>query len=100
MRMQYEYQAIPDGEAPQTGDPLFQHVVDTYASETNKVVSTWRRFGDEDLAYRPHPKSSTVLEIMRHQVLSERRFFGEFLGRLEVAAEEVLPQSDTVEAFS
>jgi uncharacterized damage-inducible protein DinB len=52
------------------------------------------------LEYRPHPKSSTVADIMRHQLLSERRFFGEFLGTPEVPAPEVLPPSDSPEAFA
>ena len=61
-------------------DPVFQHLLDTYASETNKVVSLWRQFGPEDMAFKPAEKSSTVLEIMKHQLLSERRFFAEFIG--------------------
>jgi uncharacterized damage-inducible protein DinB len=63
------------------------------------VISTWRSFGDADLAYRPHPKSSTVLEILRHQLLSERRFFGELLGSPEPPPDRVLPEEATVEAF-
>jgi uncharacterized damage-inducible protein DinB len=72
-------------------NPLFQHMLDTYASESNKVVSTWREFADADLAFRPHPRSSTVAEILKHQLLSERRFFGEFLGTPEPPADQVLP---------
>ncbi|HEY1340961.1 MAG TPA: hypothetical protein VGF59_25790, partial [Bryobacteraceae bacterium] len=97
--MRYDFQAIADAEVPRAADPLFQHVLDTYASETNKVISTWRAFHDGDLGYRPHPKSSTVLEIFRHQLLSERRFFGEFLGCPELPAEQVLPRDQTVDAF-
>jgi uncharacterized damage-inducible protein DinB len=97
--MRYADKAITDSEIPRGGDPAFQHALDTYASETNKVVSTWRGFLDSDLSYRPHPKSSTVLEILRHQLLSERRFFGEFLGCPEPPAEQVLPEEATVAAF-
>ena len=97
--MEYEYRAIADAEIPQASDAVFQHLLDTYASETNKVISTWRSYGDADLAYRPHPKSSTVLEILQHQLLSERRFFGEFLGCPEPPAGEVLPHEPTVTAF-
>ena len=75
--MHYEQVAIRD--VPQAASPAYQHLVDTYASETNKTVSVWRTFTDADLVWRPHPSSSTVEEIMKHQLLSERRFFGEFL---------------------
>ena len=85
--MQYAAIAIPRAAL----NPLFQHILDTYASESNKVVSTWRAFTDADLAFRPHPRSSTVAEILKHQLLSERRFFGEFLGTPEPPAAEVLP---------
>ena len=40
--MRYPYIAIADDDIPRAADPLFQHVVDTYASETNKVVSVWQ----------------------------------------------------------
>lgn len=36
---------------------------------------------------------------MRHQLLSERRFFAEFLGLPEPPAEQVLPQRNSVEDF-
>jgi hypothetical protein len=57
--MKYEFVAIADNEIPVARDPVFLHILDTYASETNKVISTWRSFSEEDLAYRPHRKSST-----------------------------------------
>ena len=44
------------------------------------MAAVWRGFTDADLGYRPHPRSSTVADILKHQLLSERRFFGEFLG--------------------
>src|SRR5579884_1440927 len=47
--MIYEYVAIPESEIPEAGEALFQHVVDTYASESNKVISIWRGFEDGDL---------------------------------------------------
>ena len=37
---------------------------------------------------------------MKHQLLSERRFFAEFLGAPEVAAEQVLPKQLTVEGLN
>ena len=43
--MTYEFIAIPDQDVPQAKDPLFQHLVVTYASETNKTASMWRAIG-------------------------------------------------------
>lgn len=37
---------------------------------------------------------------MKHQLLSERRFFGEFLGSPELPAAEVLPAQQTVESYA
>ncbi len=45
------------------GDPLFQHVLDTYESGTAKTKSVWLRFTDADLNWRPEPRSRTVREI-------------------------------------
>ncbi|MEO7039745.1 MAG: DinB family protein [Gemmatimonadaceae bacterium] len=89
--MQYAYVAIADEKIPRAAEPAYQHMLDTYASETNKVASVWREFRDDDLGYRPHPRSTSVGDIFRHQLLSERRFFGEFIGTREPAATEVLP---------
>ena len=72
-------------------DPLFQHLVDTYESETAKTKSVWLRFEENDLDWRPDPKSRMVREILEHQLLSERRFFGEFLGSPEPPPASVLP---------
>jgi uncharacterized damage-inducible protein DinB len=98
--MSYEYIAIPEDRVPRAAHPLFQHALDIYAGETNKVVSVWRTFRDEDLAYRPHPRSSTVADIMKHQLLSERRFFAEFLGAPEPAASAIPPADPTVDAYA
>src|SRR5581483_1831055 len=97
--MHYEFVAIPSAEVPCAREAVFQYAIDTYASETNKVISTWRCFGDGDLGYRPHPKSETVLGILRHQLLSERRFFAEFAAVPEPAPEMVLPEGQTVDGF-
>jgi uncharacterized damage-inducible protein DinB len=94
--MRYAFIAIADDSVPRASDPMFQHMLDTYASESNKVVSVWREFGDDDLAYRPHPRSTTVGDILKHQLLSERRFFGEFIGIPEPAPADVLPPTWTL----
>src|SRR5271165_4153688 len=96
--MSYPNSAIHPSDIPQAVNPVFQHLLDTYASETNKVVAVWRCFDPADLTYRPHPKSSTVAEILKHQLLSERRFFGEFVGTPEPPANEVLPPALEVDA--
>jgi uncharacterized damage-inducible protein DinB len=96
--MQYPHPEIPDSDVPRAADPLFQHVVDTYASETNKTASVWLMFTDADLEWRPHARSTTVGGILKHQLLSERRFFAEFLGSAEPAGAEILPAKITVEA--
>jgi uncharacterized damage-inducible protein DinB len=95
MPMTYDQVGIPDREVPRSSSPVFQHLLDTYASETNKVISVWHEFAEVDLSFRPHPRSSSVLEIFKHQLLSERRFFGEFLGTPEPAPAQVLPVGGT-----
>lgn len=97
--MDYSAAVIPNSDVPSARNPLLQHVVDTYASETNKVASVWQAFGDADLRYRPHERSSTVEAIFKHQLLSERRFFGEFLGLAEPPAAAVLPTGGSVRAY-
>jgi uncharacterized damage-inducible protein DinB len=100
MPMQYEYTAIPEAQVPRAADPVFQHLLDTYASETSKVVSVWRQFAPEDMSFKPAERSATVLEIMKHQLLSERRFFAEFIGLVgEPEAAALLPPELTPSAF-
>jgi uncharacterized damage-inducible protein DinB len=98
--MHYDFIAIPDQDVPRAVDPVFQHLLDTYASETDKTVSVWRGFGDEDLDFRPHAKSSTVADILKHQLLSERRFFGEFVGTPAPPPDQVLPATRDVSAYT
>lgn len=100
MPMTYPIIAIQAAEIPSATDVKLQHLLDTYASETNKVFSVWSGFRSKDLEFRAHPKSSSVAEIMRHQLLSERRFFAEFLGTSEVPATEVLPEESSPEAYA
>jgi uncharacterized damage-inducible protein DinB len=98
--MKYEDVAIKEADVPVASTRLFQHLVKTYASEVNKLNSVWNEFKDDDLSFKPHPRSSSVQQIMEHELLSERRFFGEFLGLPEVPANEVLPQSRTPQAYA
>ena len=98
--MNYEDVAITDDGVPLASIRIFQHLLKTYASEVNKLNSVWHQFDEADLAFKPHPRSSTVQQIIEHELLSERRFFGEFLGLPEVPANEVLPESRTPQAFA
>ena len=98
MSMAYEHTEVADAVVPRAAFPFGQHILDTYASEINKVVSVWREFTDGDLAFRPHPRASTIGDILTHQLLSERRFFGEFLGAPEPSPGEVVPRPMTVVA--
>lgn len=92
--------AIPESAIPRAAARVFQHVVDTYASETNKVASVWTQFSDAELSYRPDGRSSNVGEIFKHELLSERRFFGEFLSLPEPQPADVLPLVQSVHNFT
>src|SRR5262249_11721204 len=92
--MNYEHTAIPDAEIPQAVEPVFQHLLATYASEVNKTVSVWLAVPDALLDFRPHAKTNTIRTIFVHQLLSERRFFAEFAGLEEPAVEELLPPGE------
>jgi len=70
--MKYQDVAIKDDEVPKASSPIFQHIVKTYASEANKLHSVWHEFADDDLAFKPHPRASTVGQIIEHELLSER----------------------------
>lgn len=98
--MNYSRTFIAPHQTPRAAAPLFQHLLDTYAGETNKTASVWHSFDAADLPWKPHPRSATVEEIMKHQLLSERRFFGEFLGSPEPVPAEVLPPTPGIEAFT
>ena len=94
MSMHYEHEFIPQSAVPRARLPLLQHLADTYASETNKTASLWSELTDEQLEFRPHSRSSAVRQILVHQILSERRFFAEFIGLTEPAVETLLPSGD------
>jgi uncharacterized damage-inducible protein DinB len=61
----------------------YRFLIDTYATERLKVLSTWATFRDEDLPVRPHPtdrRGRSVLEHMVHQCISENLWFRDMLG--------------------
>ncbi|HEX6105376.1 MAG TPA: DinB family protein [Gemmatimonadales bacterium] len=90
--MDYPREFIPAREVPRARMPLLQHLLDTYASETNKTASVWSELRDDQLDFRAHPRSHSVRQILEHQLLSERRFFAEFIGLTEPPVEELLPR--------
>src|SRR5262245_60497342 len=92
--MIYEYIAIPDTEVPQAVEPVFQHIITTYASEGNKTAGVWRPVTEDLLDYRPHDQTNTIRTIFAHQLLSERRFFAQFAGLDEPPVEQLLPPGE------
>ncbi len=95
MSMQYEHEFIAPGAVPRARLPLLQHLVTTYASEINKTASLWSELTDSQLDFRPQSRSSAVRQILVHQILSERRFFAEFIGLSEPPVDSLLPRGDT-----
>jgi uncharacterized damage-inducible protein DinB len=92
--MLYEFIAIPDREVPVAVDPAFQHLLQIYVSEANKTASMWRAVPDHVLEFKPHEKVNSIRTIFAHQLLSERRFFGQFVGTQEAPVEELLPKGE------
>src|SRR3954468_5719525 len=93
--MQYIHEFIAEADVPRARRPILQHLVDTYVSETNKLAAVWSELHDDQLEFRLHPRSSSVRQILTHQILSERRFFAEFIGLAEPPVEALLPAGDT-----
>ena len=64
-------------------DMKYMFLVDSYQSESMKVVSVWSEFRDDDLSVRPRDddrRGRSVLEHMVHQCLSEDSWFRNMLG--------------------
>jgi uncharacterized damage-inducible protein DinB len=98
MAATYPFHVIDAADIPRAADAADQHLVDVYASEINKTASVWRGFDDGVLDYRPHPKSTAVGDVFKHELLSGRRFFGEFLGLPEPDASAIVPNPIAVDA--
>src|SRR5207244_8480792 len=99
--MHYDFIAISDHEIPHAAEPVFRHLLTTYASEANKTATVWRAVPDDRLDYAPHEKTNSIRTILVHQLLSERRFFAQFVGTDEPPVEELLPHGEkaTVAAY-
>jgi uncharacterized damage-inducible protein DinB len=98
MPAEYPWRLLAERDVPRAGDAAHQHLLDVYASEINKIASVWRAFDDGVVDYRPHPKSASVGDIFKHELLSGRRFFGEFLGLPEHDAASTVPAPIAVDA--
>jgi uncharacterized damage-inducible protein DinB len=97
MAAKYPYEIIDAADIPRAGDPADQHLLDVYASEINKTASVWHSFDAAMLGFKPHQKSTAVGDIFKHELLSGRRFFGEFLGLPEPDAAAVVPDPIAVD---
>ncbi len=51
----------------------------------------WHAVPDSLLDFKPHEKTNSIRTILVHQILSERRFFAQFVGTVEPSVEELLP---------
>jgi hypothetical protein len=54
MPMFYAHSAITEADVPQAIQPVFQHLLDTYAGETSKMISVWREFSPGPKCRRPN----------------------------------------------
>lgn len=78
----------------------YQFLIDTYATEIEKVLGVWAMFEDDDLPKRPHrsdKRGRSVLEHLVHQSMSENLWFQNMLG-IRVT-EDPLPTTETRLAF-
>jgi uncharacterized damage-inducible protein DinB len=55
-------------------------LLDTYVTEAQKTTGIWLAFPENSLAFRPAPKSRTVVEQMEHQVRSEANWMSTMFG--------------------
>ena len=88
MAMTYAVTAIPGGRGAARGGAAVPARARHVRGRDEQGRYGLGGFEDADLAYRPHARRS-LDDMLKHQLLSERRFFGEFLGSAEPAAGEV-----------
>ena len=87
----YNHTWLADDQHPTAAGPAYADALATYVSETNKTANAWTRVVDDLLEFKRHTESNSIRDVFAHQILSERRFFAEFLGLDEVPAVELLP---------
>jgi uncharacterized damage-inducible protein DinB len=66
--------------SPAKNPGTFGFLLDAYETEVMKTAGIWLAFPEDSLAFRPAPKSRSVLEQMDHQVQSEGRWMATMLG--------------------
>jgi uncharacterized damage-inducible protein DinB len=58
----------------------YDFLLDTYETERIKTLSVWSLFRDDDMGFRPAPRSRTPHEQMVHQCVSEDLWMRNMLG--------------------
>lgn len=74
----------------------YEFLLDSYETETLKVLGIWRAFPESALDFRPSGKSRSVAEQMEHQVQSEGRWMSAMLG---IDTGDPNPSERTAKAF-
>lgn len=64
---------------PGRPDTAYGFLLDTYETETLKIIGIWSAFPDSAMDYRPAAKSRSVIEQLEHQVQSEGRWMTSML---------------------
>jgi uncharacterized damage-inducible protein DinB len=58
----------------------YSFLVETYATERQKILGVWAMFRDGEMPWRPHEHARSVHEQMVHQCVSEDYWMKNFLG--------------------
>jgi hypothetical protein len=92
--MHYDFIAIPDaGDSAghRAGLPARRHHLCQRIEQDSKYVASRSR---RLLEFKPHEKTNPIRTILVHQLLSERRFFEQFVGTQEPPVDELLPPGE------
>ncbi len=74
----------------------YAFLLDAYETEVLKTTGIWLAFPEGSLAFRPAPKSRSVLEQMEHQVQSEGRWMSTML---DIDTGDPNPSEKTVRGY-
>jgi uncharacterized damage-inducible protein DinB len=91
------YRAGAGGASARRLAVTFDFLVETYATERLKTLSVWSLLREEDLAWRPAPRTRTPREHLVHQCTSEDGWMRTMLG-IDVGLPP-LPVPETRAAF-
>jgi len=58
----------------------YDFLIETYATERQKILGMWAMFRDEDMSWRPAVRARSVHEQMVHQCVSEDAWMKNFFG--------------------